>query len=48
MAGESRDELVCLEGNLRLTAHALAGFPDDVRCLIGLAPGMARWTRVTD
>jgi hypothetical protein len=45
LAGESRGELVCLEGNLRLTAYALAGFPDDIRCLIGTAHDMARWIR---
>ena len=27
LAGPHYDDLVCLEGNLRLTAHALAGFP---------------------
>ncbi|MGW6788416.1 hypothetical protein [Streptomyces chartreusis] len=45
MVGERLDELVCLEGNLRLTAYALAGFPSDIECLIGTAPGMGRWAR---
>ena len=27
LPGPHREDLVCLEGNLRLTAHALAGFP---------------------
>jgi hypothetical protein len=35
---------VCLEGNLRLTAYALAGFPAGVECLVGTAPTMGRWT----
>jgi hypothetical protein len=42
--GEKRDGLVCLEGNLRLTAYALAGFPAGVECLVGTAPTMGRWT----
>ncbi|WP_240167379.1 hypothetical protein [Streptomyces noursei] len=41
--GERQDALVCLEGNLRLTAYALAGFPTEVECLIGTAPAMGRW-----
>jgi hypothetical protein len=44
LVGEKRDELVCLEGHLRLTAYALAGFPFDVECLVGTAPTMGRWT----
>jgi hypothetical protein len=44
LVGEKRDELVCLEGHLRLTAYALAGFPVDVECLVGTAPTMGRWT----
>jgi hypothetical protein len=43
LAGESRDRLVCLEGNLRLTAYALAGFPAEVECLVGIATDLARW-----
>ncbi|WP_344583145.1 hypothetical protein [Streptomyces lunalinharesii] len=43
--GESRDDLVCLEGHLRLTAYALAGFPTGIECLIGTAPAMGRWAR---
>lgn len=35
--------LVCLEGHLRLTAYALAGFPRPVTCLVGTAPSMHRW-----
>jgi len=45
LAGEHTGELVCLEGNLRLTGHALAGFPVAVECLIGTAPGMGRWAQ---
>jgi hypothetical protein len=45
LAGEGADKLVCLEGHLRLTAYALAGFPADVECLVGTAPDMARWAR---
>lgn len=37
---------MCLEGHLRLTAHALAGFPVDVECLVGTAPTMGRWTQL--
>jgi hypothetical protein len=44
LVGEKQDELVCLEGNLRLTAYALAGFPVGVECLVGTAPTMGRWT----
>lgn len=42
LVGEGPDALVCLEGNLRLTAYALAGFPTDVECLVGTAPTMGR------
>ena len=45
LAGVARDDLVCLEGNLRLTAYALAGFPAEVECLVGIEPGLARWAR---
>ena len=41
LAGPHRDDLVCLEGNLRLTAHALAGFPIEIECLVGTAPAHA-------
>jgi hypothetical protein len=47
LVGENQHELVCLEGHLRLTAFALAGFPIDVECLIGTAPTMGRWTQLT-
>ena len=43
LAGPCRDNLVCLEGNLRLTAYALAEFPHDVECLVGTARTMGRW-----
>ncbi|HEY1572254.1 MAG TPA: hypothetical protein VGG05_12990 [Pseudonocardiaceae bacterium] len=43
LVGARLDELVCLEGHLRLTGHALAGFPTDVECLVGTAPTMGRW-----
>ena len=45
LAGARGDDLVCLEGNLRLTAHALAGFPSDVECLVGTTPALARWAQ---
>ena len=47
LVGENQLELVCLEGHLRLTAYALAGFPVDVECLVGTAPTMERWTQLT-
>lgn len=43
VVGEQREDLVCLEGHLRLTAYALAGFPSEVECLVGTAPTMGRW-----
>ncbi|MFK0203191.1 hypothetical protein [Streptomyces lavendulae] len=45
LVGERQDNLVCLEGHLRLTAYALAGFPTDVECLIGTASAMGRWAK---
>ena len=45
LVGESQDNLVCLEGHLRLTAYALVGFPSDVECLIGTASAMGRWAK---
>lgn len=45
LAGQRLDDLVCLEGHLRLTGYALAGFPVEVECLIGTAPAMGRWAR---
>jgi hypothetical protein len=43
LVGAEPDDLVCLEGHLRLTAYALAGFPAAVECLIGTAPDMGHW-----
>jgi hypothetical protein len=43
LAGRRRDRLICLEGHLRLTAYALAGFPYEVECLVGTARTMDRW-----
>lgn len=43
LAGQRLDDLVCVEGHLRLTGYALAGFPVTVECLIGTAPTMGRW-----
>ena len=40
LVGERSDDLVCLEGRLRLTAYALAGFPAALDCLVGTAPDM--------
>jgi hypothetical protein len=45
LAGRRRDTLVCVEGHLRLTAYALAGFPVEVECLVGTARAMGRWAR---
>jgi len=45
LAGRRRDRLVCLEGHLRLTGYALAGFPVEVECLVGTARAMDRWAR---
>ena len=45
LAGPHYDDLVCLEGNLRLTAHALAGFPIEAECLVGTTPALARWAQ---
>ncbi|MFF7946243.1 hypothetical protein [Streptomyces griseorubiginosus] len=45
LVGENQDNLVCLEGHLRLTAYALAGFPTGIECLIGIAPTMGRWAQ---
>jgi len=45
LAGCSHDDLVCLEGHLRLTAHALAGFPTEVECLVGTSPALTRWAQ---
>ena len=45
LAGPHHDDLVCLEGNLRLTAHALAGFPTEAECLVGTAPALERWAQ---
>jgi len=45
LVGERQDNLVCLEGHLRLTAYALVGFPTGIACLIGTAPAMGRWAQ---
>ncbi|WP_222432377.1 hypothetical protein [Leekyejoonella antrihumi] len=45
LAGPHDEDLVCLEGHLRLTAYALAGFPIPLDCLIGSAPALTRWTQ---
>jgi hypothetical protein len=45
LVGVQHGSLVCLEGHLRLTAHALAGYPMEVECLVGTAPTMDRWAR---
>ncbi len=45
LVGESQDNLVCLEGHLRLTAYALAGFPTSIECLIGTSPTLGRWAQ---
>jgi hypothetical protein len=45
LAGRHHDDLVCLEGNLRLTAHALAEFPMEIECLVGTAPALKRWAQ---
>jgi hypothetical protein len=43
LAGTTSESLVCLEGHLRLTAHALAGFPATLTCLVGTSTALARW-----
>jgi hypothetical protein len=43
LAGPRLQDLVCLEGHLRLTAYALAGFPVEVECLVGTAKTIDRW-----
>jgi len=43
--GVQFDRLVCLEGNLRLTAHALAGFPRGSDCLVGISADMQGWAK---
>jgi hypothetical protein len=48
LVGTCPDDLVCLEGNLRLTAHAVAGFPMSAECLVGTAPSMNRWSHLPD
>jgi hypothetical protein len=45
LAGPNNDDLVCLEGNVRLTAHALAGFPIEAECLVGTASALKRWAQ---
>jgi hypothetical protein len=45
LTGPRRNTLVCLEGHLRLTGHALAGFPVEVQCLVGTARAIGRWAR---
>jgi hypothetical protein len=45
LVGQNYADLVCLEGHLRLTGYALAGFPTDVECLIGIASTMGRWAQ---
>lgn len=45
LVGHRRERLVCLEGKLRLTAHALEGFPVEVECLVGTAATMGRWAQ---
>ncbi len=45
LAGPRRDRLVCLEGHLRLTAHALGGFPAAVKCLVGTSRLLSRWAQ---
>jgi hypothetical protein len=45
LAGVQLGELVCLEGNVRLTGYALAGFPVEVECLVGTAPALGYWAQ---
>ncbi len=45
LAGVSSADLVCLEGNLRLTAYALLGFPTALECLVGTSPRLRPWAR---
>jgi hypothetical protein len=43
LAGPTSDNLVCLEGHLRLTAYALARFPNDLTCLIAVDARLTQW-----
>ena len=43
LVGRRSDNLVCLEGHLRLTGYAITGFPSELDCLVGTAPTMDRW-----
>ncbi len=45
LAGPKPEALVCLEGHLRLTGYALAGFPVEVECLVGTDPALDRWAQ---
>ena len=44
-AGEEQNNLVALEGHLRLTAYALAwnNVPDKIKVIIGISPHMTEW-----
>lgn len=43
LAGPTSDDLVCLEGHLRLTAYALARFPTDLECLVAVDARLRSW-----
>lgn len=43
LAGQRRDHLICLEGQVRLTAYAVAGFASEAECLVGTARTMDCW-----
>jgi hypothetical protein len=45
LAGVAQDDLVCLEGHLRLTGYALNGFPAELECLVAISPALARWAQ---
>ena len=45
LAGETTDNLVALEGHLRLTAYALAwdNVPETMKVIVGVSPHMGEW-----
>lgn len=45
LAGPAPDDLVCLEGHLRLTAYALAHFPTDLDCLVAIDDRLSDWAQ---
>lgn len=46
LAGEDKNNLVVLEGHLRLTAYALTwkNVPENIKVIIGISPHMTEWS----